>query len=81
MPTSWMLSRRIVSATGDRRGDPPHNRTLRHPARAERDRVTERDDHGIDATTPDHRGHACLDPDPDNGRASQLAHDHPGGVG
>jgi hypothetical protein len=22
------------------------------------------DNHGTDATTPDHRGHACLDPDP-----------------
>jgi hypothetical protein len=24
-----------------------------------------------------HRGHASLDPNPDHGRASQLAHDHP----
>ena len=65
----------------ERFSDPPHHRTLRHPACAKRDRVTERDDRGIDATTPDHRGHACLDRNPDHGRAPQLAHDHTGEVG
>jgi hypothetical protein len=65
----------------ERLSDPPHNRTLRHPARAERDRGPERDDHSTDATTPDHRGHADLDPNPDHGRASQLAHDHTGDIG
>jgi hypothetical protein len=49
-----------------RLGDPAFHRTLRHPARSERDRVAERDDHRTDAT----------DPDPHLGRASELAHDH-----
>jgi hypothetical protein len=59
-----------------RLGDPLHDRTLRHPPCAERDRVAERDDHRADATAPDHLGQADLDPNPDHGRASDLAHDH-----
>ena len=47
-----------------RLGDPPHDRTLRHPPCPERDRVTERVDHGTNATTPDQRGHANLGPNP-----------------
>jgi hypothetical protein len=65
----------------ERLGDPYLDRTLRHPPCPERDRVAERDDHRTDATAPDNRGHANLRPDPDFGRASQLAHDHTGDVG
>jgi len=48
---------------------------LRHPPSTERDRVAELDDHRADATDPDQRGHANLDPDPDLGRASDLLDD------
>jgi hypothetical protein len=60
----------------ERLSDPPLDRTLRHPPCPERDRVAERDDRRTDATTPDERGHANLDPNPHLGRASQLADDH-----
>ena len=56
-------------------GGPLHHRTLRHPTRPQRDRVAEPDDQRADATAPDHRGQADLDPNPDHGRASELAHD------
>jgi hypothetical protein len=65
----------------ERLGDPPFDRTLRYPPCPERDRVTQRDDHRTDATTPDHRGHTVVDPNPDLGRASQLADEQAGDVG
>jgi hypothetical protein len=38
-------AQRLRGRRWERLGDPSHHRTLRHPARAERDRVAERDDH------------------------------------
>jgi hypothetical protein len=58
-------------------GDPSHDRPLRHPPRPERDRVAQRDGHGADAIDPDQRDDAHLDPNPDLGRASDVADPDP----
>jgi hypothetical protein len=47
------------------------------PPRPERDRVAQRDGHGADAIDPDQRDNAHLDPNPDLGRASDIADPDP----
>jgi hypothetical protein len=60
----------------ERLGDPSHHRTLRHPPRPERDRVAQRDRHGTDATSPDHRCDANANEDPDLGCACDVPAQH-----
>ncbi|HEV8164898.1 MAG TPA: hypothetical protein VGR74_10715 [Actinomycetota bacterium] len=60
----------------ERIGDPYHDGTHRHPPRPERDRVAQRDGHGTDATSPDHRCDANDCSTPDLGPAFDVPAQH-----
>jgi len=75
------LAQRLWCRRRERIGDPYLDRTLRHPPRPERDRIAERDGHDADATDPDQCCGANVDPNPDVGRASDVADDGTHDVG